>query len=281
MIVMTGASGFLGSHVHELFVRTGDSVHRIGRHAADTEVDLLRGEPPWDRIPPADVLVHCAGVMAGDAASVHASATMGLNVLRSLPGNVTRVVLVSSAYVHAPSITNVTEDVPPKPSDVYGHTKVMVEALFRAACKATARALVILRPCAIYGPGDPHQKAITKFIADAHAGKPPALSGPIHSARDYVHVDDAARAVCMAGAAELSASTAEARVFNVCTGTAWSAAEIARMIGELRPGLRAPIDAAPQDPLGYRFDPTRAARDLGFRAEIDLRSALSSLLGEP
>ena len=275
IIAMTGASGFLGARVHELLVASGHSVHRVGRRNAEVRVDLVQHEPAWDRIESPTTLLHCAGIMAADGASVLDSARMAVNLLSKLPSSVRRLILVSSAYVYPPSTTNVTEGEPPKPANAYGHGKLMVESLFQGVARATDRSLVILRPCAIYGPGDPNQKAITKLAADARRGVAPTLTGQIAFQRDYIHVLDAAR--CVRAATE-SALTDELRIFNVCTGSARSALELARLICELRPELPLPIEAQEPEAVGYRFDPTRAARELGFKAEIDLRSGVASVL---
>lgn len=282
VVALTGASGFLGSRVHRLLVASGVDVRRIGRRDAEATVDLVRASPRWGDLALApdlaepSALVHCAGIMAVDAASVLDSAKMAVHLLTDLPASVRRLVLVSSAYVYAPSVTNVTEDEPARPGDVYGHAKSMVESLFQGVARATGRELVVLRPCAIYGPDDPNQKVITRFVADAKRNVPPTLAGRVSFQRDYVHVDDAAACVAAALRAKIGD---EPRIFNVCTGKAWSAVEVARLLGELVPSLRVETEAASAEPIGYRFDPTRAAAELGFVAKLDLRSALSSLLG--
>jgi len=286
MIAMTGASGYLGAHVFELLKKRG-AVHRFGRRGdAESNVDLVRSEPPWEEMPekaPATVLLHSAGIMSVDAQAATDSAKMAANLLASLPASVRRFVLVSSAYVHAPSTKVITENDAPRPGDVYGNTKLMVEAMFEAVARATNRSLIILRPCAIYGPNDPHQKAITKFVAGAKKNEAPTLKGAVSFARDYIHIDDAARAVVCALDLPEPEPTAPpgVHVFNVCTGTAWTAIDVARLIGEVRPGARPePLPTTPPDEIGYRFDPTRATRELGFTAKIDLPIALRSMLEE-
>jgi UDP-glucuronate 4-epimerase len=275
VVALTGASGFLGRHVRQLLGRGNQRVVAIGRRDADLTVDLAQNEPAWQSSDAPTTLLHCAGIMGVDATSVIDSARIAAHLLEHLPPTVRRLVLVSSAYVYAPSETNVGEDEPPRPSDAYGHTKLMVESMFQGFARATNRQLVVLRPCAIYGPGDPNQKAITKFIGDARRGVAPTLKANATFPRDYIHVSDAARGVVCALDAKVEQGV---RVFNICTGLAWSAAEIARRIVELEPKLGGSYGASEPDMLGYRFDPSRAQRELGFKAETDLPSALSSLL---
>ena len=68
-------------------------------------------------VPAADVLVHCAGVMANDATAITSTVKMAANLLDGLPASVERLVLVSSAYVYAPAATPATEDIAPAPQD--------------------------------------------------------------------------------------------------------------------------------------------------------------------
>lgn len=287
MIAMTGATGYLGARVHARLVRSEVDVHRFGRRDAESIVDLTRSEPPWEEIAddnPPSVLLHAAGIMSVDETAAIDSAKMAANLLASVPASVRRLVLVSSAYVNAPSKEVIREGDLTRPADVYGNTKLAVEALFEAFARATKRTLVVLRPCAIYGPNDPHQKAITKFVSLALRNEAPTLKGAVTFARDYIHVDDAARATVLA--LDVPLEDGAVSVFNVCTGAAWTAIDVARMIGEIRPAARVanPDELKGEaDAVGYRFDPSLAAQDLGFTAEIDLRTALRSMLdtGKP
>jgi UDP-glucose 4-epimerase/UDP-glucuronate 4-epimerase len=236
-----------------------------------------------------DIVLHCAGIMSGGERAVIDDAIMATNLLGHVPTSVRRLVLVSTAYVYAPAAVNVCEEAFPQPTNVYGHTKLMIESLFTAFAKATHRDLIILRPCAIYGPGDPHGKAITMFVADARDGKPPSLKGPTTFPRDYIHAEDAARSVVAAidlpftsGVGEhREGQSAALRTFNVCTGSAWSAVDLANQIATIVPALRMPVDAREADEIGFRFDPSKATRDLGFTADITLEAGLMELITDP
>lgn len=287
MILMTGASGFLGSHVFDLLWKSGCEVDTIGRRS-EIHTDLLQSEPPWSRLPKPDALLHCAGLMQTDERSVIDGAIMTANLLSNLPVSVRKLVLISSAYVYAPAAANVSELTLPNPADTYGYTKLMVESLFQAIAKSTDRDLIILRPCAIYGPNDPHRKVVTAFVSAARNGKPPTLRGRATFPRDYIHVLDAARCVklvvdetLLANAEGGQNTSASIRIFNVCTGSAWSAKDLARLIGRINPELNVQLDVSENDGLGYRFDPSLATRDLGFTAEITMESGIKRLLAEP
>lgn len=268
MIALTGSSGYLGGAVRRQL--EGRAV-TLGRSGADIAVDLAAAPPAWGAHAPR-VLVHAAGVMSSDVRCLLDHARIGANVLTGLPDSVEHLVLVSSAYVYPQSATPLDEDTPPAPAEAYGHAKVMVEALFRGFAQASGKRLTILRPCAIFGPNDPHRKAVTAFAAAARAHRPPMLTGKFREPRDYIHVDDAARAVVAAVDKGLEGT------FNVCTGAAWSAAAIVDLIASLQPDFRVPMEVPLADPVGYKFDPTRAAHALGFTARIAMRDALQELI---
>jgi len=277
-VLLTGASGYLGGAVRRRLVERGDEVVALGRRDAEVRVDLQVETVSWALVRrESRVLVHCAGVMANDAAAVVDTVKIAANLLAELPAHVTRLVLVSSAYVYAPSSRGMTEDDAPAPVDAYGFAKVSVEALFEGVAKASGRSLTILRPSAIFGPNDPNRKAVTRFVADARRGVAPTLVGDVTFPRDYVHIDDAARAVVAAIDVE---PPVPVRTYNVCTGRSWSPVELARLIGELCPAARIDHPPMAEGPVGYRFDPGRAARELGWTSRIDMRTAIASLLSE-
>ncbi|MCD0448214.1 NAD-dependent epimerase/dehydratase family protein [Actinocorallia sp. API 0066] len=162
-VAVTGASGFVGGAVCRELVARGARVHAYGRraavraeHVADARYrswDLARG--PLDPAPSVDVVVHCAGSVT-DWGPIPGFFEVNLdgtrNALASFPG--TRFVHVSTASVYDPYRPTVmaTEDEAPvrRYVNAYGASKAAAE---RAVLKSGAES-VILRPHAVYGPGD-------------------------------------------------------------------------------------------------------------------------------
>ena len=276
-VSLTGASGYLGAAILRALTARGDRVLRLGRRDADdVVVDLAVGAVDWRAVAdPGKLLVHCAGRMANDASAIVDTVRMATNLLSGLPSGVSRLVLVSSAYVYAPAETAATEDTTPRPSDAYGFAKLSVESLFEGEGRASDRSVTILRPCAIFGPDDPNKKAVTRFVEDGRRGVAPTLVGDVHFPRDYVHIDDVVRAVV---AAIDTLPAAPVRIYNVATGRSWSPVGLARLLGELRPALYTSLPAGEDAATGYRFDSHRAERDLRWVARIQMRDAMESLL---
>ncbi|WP_030164779.1 NAD-dependent epimerase/dehydratase family protein [Spirillospora albida] len=160
-IAVTGASGFIGGAVCRALAPDGHTVHAYGRrrsvareHIAGAEYrswDLTRG--PLADAPDVDAVIHCAGSVTdwGRPAGLFAANLTGTrSALASFPG--ARFVHVSTASVYDPFRPSVmaTEDEAPvaRYLNAYGASKAAAE---RAAIAAGA---IVLRPHAVYGPGD-------------------------------------------------------------------------------------------------------------------------------
>ncbi|MVO88822.1 NAD-dependent epimerase/dehydratase family protein [Streptomyces sp. p1417] len=158
-IAVTGASGFCGSHVATTAAARGADVLCVGRRPGPVGRHI-----PWDaghEVPDlsgADLVVHCAAAVGDPVPGSPAEATMravnidgAARLLKAAAGR--PVVWVSSASVYAPGPgrSPLTEDHPVRGHlNAYGRTKAAGEAL------ALAAGAVVLRPRAVYGPGDPH-----------------------------------------------------------------------------------------------------------------------------
>ncbi|MET8568951.1 NAD(P)-dependent oxidoreductase [Streptomyces sp. NPDC004783] len=170
-IAVTGASGFCGSHVAVTAAALGADVLSVGRRPGPVGRHV-----PWDAardvpdLSGADLVVHCAAAVGDPVPGSPAEAAMhAVNVdgtARLLEGAAGRpVVWVSSASVYAPGTgrSRVTEDHPVHGHlNAYGRTKAAGEAL------ALAAGAVVLRPRAVYGPGDPH--LVPRLLARVRRG---------------------------------------------------------------------------------------------------------------
>ncbi len=164
-IAVTGASGFVGGATCRLLVADGHQVHAFGRRSTvdPTHIggahyrawDITTG--PLSDPPDVDATVHCAGTVTdwGPPRGFHATNVTGTgNVLDSFP--TARVVHVSTASVYDPRTATImaTEDQAPvrRYLNAYGASKAAAERLVLDAM--TERPAIILRPHAVYGPGD-------------------------------------------------------------------------------------------------------------------------------
>ncbi|MCP3757413.1 NAD(P)-dependent oxidoreductase [Streptomyces sp. TBY4] len=170
-IAVTGASGFCGGHVARAAAAAGARVVCVGRRPGPLGEhrfwDASLGEPDLSGT---DLVVHCAAAVGDPAPGSPAEAVMhAVNVTgteRLLHAAGARpVVWVSSASVYDPRLdrTLVREDHPRTGHlNAYGRTKAAGEAL------ALAAGAVVLRPRAVYGPGD--TQLLPRLLSRVRAG---------------------------------------------------------------------------------------------------------------
>ncbi|MEX2663184.1 MAG: GDP-mannose 4,6-dehydratase [Vicinamibacterales bacterium] len=297
--LVTGATGFAGSHLLERLLRSHEQVagwaHTGGRpHADDSgrvlwrHVDLLDRasvEAAIRELQPT-VVYHCGGLPhvveswanAGRALQVNALGTHHLldAVRATSPGS--RVVVAGSALVYRPANRALREEDPLAPSDPYGVSKLAQEML---ALRATTP-VVATRPFNHIGPRQQPSFSTSSFakqIADIEAGRrePVLLVGNLDARRDLTDVRDTARAYEALGATGIPG-----RVYNICTGTALRVGDVLERLLDL---ARVRVDVR-QDPARLRpsdnplvlGDPSRLAADTGWHAEIPIEQTLEDLL---
>jgi nucleoside-diphosphate-sugar epimerase len=170
MNVVTGASGFIGSHLVDRLIARGEPVAACVLPGSDLRwlegkpvelrpVDLVSGEGVREAIADASVLYHLAG-LTGLATeeqfrrvNTEASARLGQAALDAAPG-LRRFVYVSSTIGLGPSPAGgaLAEDCVPRPITTYGQSKQAAEQALRAI---DGLPLAIVRPPSVYGPRDP------------------------------------------------------------------------------------------------------------------------------
>ncbi|HKC90655.1 MAG TPA: GDP-mannose 4,6-dehydratase [Candidatus Limnocylindria bacterium] len=288
-VLVTGITGFAGSHLAEHLVARGDEVHglaherppfknlvaiqdRVRIHEGDiTRLEDVQGALAGSQ---ADAVVHLAGMAVPILAAADPVAAVRVNVLGTATvltaleqHSKTRLVLASSADVYgAPDRVPVDEDAPVRPSNVYAATKVAAEAITRELGVRHGAPVVILRPANQNGPRQHPGLAASAFakqIAEAEAGlaEPVVRHGRLDAERDFLDVRDMARAYAAA------LGLGEGGTFNVGTGRAVAIAEILDTLIAL---ARIPVRAE-LDPSRVRGgDPTRIALDsTRFRQKTD------------
>ena len=301
-VLITGITGFAGSHLAERLAGRGDEVHGLAQEPAPHpnlarvagRVTIHRGDildaaavrETLARVRP-DVVFHLAGqavptlATADPVAAIAVNVTGTANVVAALPDGA-RLVAASSADVYGiPERSPVDEGVPPHPTNVYAATKVAAEAILRAA---SSRARVtILRACNQIGPRQHERLAASEFakrIAQAEAGlaDPLIRHGQLDPSREFLDVRD------MAAAYDAAASLDDDAVatFNVGSGTAVSVREI---LDILRGLARIPINTEldpervrPGVPDVLLLDSARFRERTGWQPQVPLDRSLSDTL---
>lgn len=193
---------------------------------------------------------------------------------------VKRLVYSSSASVYGDAVEEpMTEDHPFNNTNFYGATKIAGEQMCRAFYHRYGLNYAGLRYMNVYGPRQDYRGAyiavIMKILDAIDEGKPPTIYGDGSQAYDFVYVGDCAQANVLA----MKAETVD-RFYNIGTGVRTSIKELVYTVIELTQFRQVPR----YEPAGLTFvknrigSPERAAAELGFKAQVQLREGLQKLI---
>lgn len=297
-IMVTGAAGLIGRRVLEM-LRAG------GRRTVG--VDITKKNDASADILIADVAdTHRLHSIVGSeqvGAIVHCGAVSGPMVMIDNPYGIVqanivgtanvlelarihrmrRIVFCSSNSAYGPmqerpvDAPAVAEDVVLRPSSVYAATKVAGELLLAAYKKQHGVDGIAIRLSWVYGPGRTTDCFIRTLIEDAQAGRTTRIAWGKNFPRQFIHVDDAARALLAA----LDADGAKSTVYNATGGTFLTLNEIAQLVASIHGN--ADIELAdgsdPLDDYQHRLDISAIGQDLGFVPQISLEDGIRSYSG--
>jgi GDP-4-dehydro-6-deoxy-D-mannose reductase len=302
--LITGAAGFVGSHLIDLFEREQGSAQVVAWLRPGTE-PLVRGtRVTWHAVELHDrdavaaaietfkpsEIYHLAGVPHVGDSWAHVHEAFAGNVLGThhlLDGLrraqlKPRVLITSTAFVYAPVDRAITEQDTVRPNSPYGTSKVAQEMLGRRAWEDDGIPALIARAFNHIGPRQAPSfvaSSIAKQIAEIEAGlKPPTLSmGNLESHRDVMDVRDTVRAY-----RAMMASAKPGIPYNVCSGTPL---QVRALVDLLIAKARVPISIE-QDPARFRPNDTplvlgdhaRLTADTGWTPQIPLEQTVGDLL---
>lgn len=276
-VLVAGGTGFLGKAITRRLDQEGVEIRVAGR---STGVDL-RDADAVDRLPACEVVVHVAGsgsvVAPGDdpAAERDAHLTITGHLLEHARRCGARVVAASTFVYGTAAGVPAAEDDPVAPHSDYTMTRWRAEESCRAFHHAHCVPVDVLRVFNAYGPHQPASFVIPSIVAGAIAGRI-ALADPAPR-RDFVHVDDVARAFALAARRREPGFT----VVNIGSGESRSIGSIAREAARLAGGdveiaWSGRVRAA--EVPDARADIARAARVLDWRPAIRFDDGLAALI---
>jgi GDP-4-dehydro-6-deoxy-D-mannose reductase len=298
--LITGATGFAGSHLVDHLLEHGPAVaawsNRSGRAVTTVDprvtwqaVDMLDGAAVASALAvlQPSVVYHCAGAADVGDSWINPHRALSVNVLGSHHlleglarlGLASPVVIIGSATVYRSSLEPIDESHPIGPSSPYGVSKVAQEML---ALQAAAEHVLLARPFNHAGPRQASAYVTSSFarqIAEIEAGwhRPILHVGNLDACRDITDVRDTVRAYRL-----LVERGQYGRPYNICSGRAYRIGDLLEMLVGLS---RVPIEIAvdpdrlrPSDTPTILGDSSRLAAETGWTAEIPIERTLHDLL---
>jgi UDP-glucose 4-epimerase len=298
-ILITGASGFVGSWLADEAIKAGYKIIGIDIHGplrpqiwsgfatascetVDLE-DLLQGIT-------LDAVCHLAGGASvassvsnpyGDFSSLlPGTARLSLFLARHQPR--ARFLLFSSAAVYGnPQTLPIYETTPVNPISPYGIHKAVAEMLLSHYSRIYGLDITIFRIFSVYGPGlrkqliwDVGQKALT---AAANGQDHISLFGTGKESRDFIYIKDLCRAVLTVIASTSFVSGVE--IYNLASGTERTITDVAScLIDKLGVKIKLEFNGeVPKgDPVNWRADITRLEQ-LGYTSDYSLELAMEEI----
>ena len=299
--VVTGAAGFVGSHMAEYLIRGGQRVRVIdnlltGNPDHLTFLESLNGDLRIVKasitdlaalqalFKGADYVLHQAALPSvprsmADPLETHRHCVTGsLNVLIAARANdVKRVVYAasSSAYGDQPGEAKV-ESLPPAPISPYGAAKLAGEYYMRSFYHAYGLETVALRYFNVFGARqDPHSAyaaVIPKFIKLMLNGERPPMYGDGRQSRDFTYIDNVVHGSLLACAAKEAAG----EVINLAAGGQVILNDLVAKLNIILDTCLPPIylEERPGDIKHSRADIAKAGQLLGYEPIVDFDEGL-------
>ena len=302
--VVTGAAGFIGSHLVHALLQAGTTVIAVDNRdhtdpAAAANLAPLQGRAGYHPIVAdlrtcaiqpllldADAVFHLAGIPGVRPSwGAQFSEYVDSNILATqrlmdatTATKAPRVVVASSSSVYGVTTgTPSVESDHPRPASPYAVTKLAEEqlCLAHAARFGSPTSVVALRYFTVYGPRQRADMFIHRALAAALTGAPLKLYGDGNQRRDFTFIDDVVSATIAAGTA-----LGPSGPVNVGGGTNASLHDVIALAEKLT-GLPVDLHAATTrdgDIPTTRADRLRARTLLGWRPTVDLETGMSHQL---
>jgi UDP-glucuronate 4-epimerase len=299
--LVTGAAGFIGSHLCDALLAAGHEVVGIDcfsdyysrrlkeqnlfnarEHStfAFKELDLVEDDL-LAAVSDAELVFHLAdrsGIRSTRRNQFDHYVRDNLIATQRLLEVVGTAHIRRFVYAGSSSIYGAAERLPtkesnlPSPLSVYGLTKLAAENMVHLYGHNHGLPAVTLRYFNVYGPRQRPDMAIARFIQGLAGGTPAEIFGDGEQTRDFTFVDDVVDATLRAAAASVSG-----KILNVGGGSRATVNAVLRLLEEISgsTALRAYLPAAPEDHRHGGASINLARQFLAWEPRVSLRDGLA------
>lgn len=305
-VLITGGSGFVGRHLVNHLVKSGDNVVLSSLHKL-TDAELV-GIPTKSQVInldvtdkqavstivnvlQPDVIYHLAAMTfvpdleSNQQQGIEVNGYSLLNLINAVSDHQlkTRIVFISSSEVYGeprPMGQPLTEQHPLRPISFYGVTKSIAEIMGNQLAFKKEVDLVRVRPFAHTGPGQSSKFALSSFakqIVESKNKKSVIKVGNLDVRRDYSDVADIVR-----GYREIALNGISGKVYNLCSSTPVSMRSLLDKLIDLA-GSNVTVEVDPErvrnaDIEEFFGSYAKINREIGWKPKIEIEDTLRGLL---
>jgi UDP-glucose 4-epimerase len=284
VVLVTGGSGFIGSHVVDALRGEGFDVRVFDQVKPSADVEWIKGdlrskEDVYSAVRDAEAVFHLAAIADVNIAAtdphlcIEVNELGTLNLLQACSGqDVERFILASTVWVYGRVEGVATEDAPVTvPADIYTKTKIGQEHLVHSWCKSHTIQYAILRYDIPYGPRMRANMAIAAFVRRAMNKETINIFGDGTQGRCWIYITDLAKAHCRALKTDFDAETINLAGKEFVTITQ-IVQELKKKLGDFPVRHEA---ARPGDFPGVKTSIEKAQKLLGWSPEVSFNVGLS------
>jgi NAD dependent epimerase/dehydratase len=217
-ILITGADGFIGSHLTELLAKQGHRIKALSQYNSFNhwgwleevdcldQIEVLNGDvrdPHYCKLitKDVDIIYHLAALIAIPYSYVAPDSYVDTNIKgtlnicqAALDNQVRRVVHTSTSEVYGTAqYVPIDEKHPLQPQSPYSASKIAADAMAMSFFNAFGLPLTIARPFNTYGPRQSARAVIPTIITQIASGKKQIQLGDVSPTRDFNYVEDTCR----------------------------------------------------------------------------------------
>jgi len=280
LILVTGGTGFIGSHLCETLTREGIPF-KLFVGDIRNERDVIRNLRDIDTVFHLAALTYVPPSFHSPEAYFETNTFGTLNFLKNWD-MFRRFIYVSTSHTYgnvmsALKIDEITEETPQMPVDPYSASKVAAEKLVRIFGESGGKDYVILRPFNNFGPRHSRHYVVPSMIRQALQEKKIIIRGDTQ--RDFTYVEDTVNAFLEI----LRAENLKHQVYNISSEHCYRISEVARKVWELVNGGEPKIEVyeLPNRPLDIpvlHASAKRLREELGWEPKWSLENGLRTTI---
>lgn len=297
-ILLVGGGGFIGSYIAKKLEENGyspviydiflnnESFKEILRNKTEKIIvekgdirDRENLQKIFKKYEP-EIVIHLAAISTAKecekekerAISVNIGGTLNILELLKESKSVKKFIYASSSFVYGDFLYFPADELhPTNPKEIYGITKLAAENLVKYLCNKYRINWTIIRPTAVYGPGDANRRVIRIFIENALSKKPVVVYNEGEETLDFTYITDVVEGFILC----IFSDNSKNQIFNISRGEGRKISEVVKILKKIFPTLKV-INKSKEikTPLRGELSIKKANYLLGYKPVVSLEEGI-------